>query len=274
MTVDFSENHSCHIIIIIRKIISAKLLIIISVHNTDKRILNHTEMLISLSCLIDIDNKNDVIIGRRQVLQIHEDLLVITFAGTCEIISHVPYTLAAMHKIAEIDNVGVVHKLTVMAYNRVVADTNGLDEDSLLKAICQAGFEIGEPADHPVTPTDARSFGLYAFGKWRQITYVGEAPSAQVDPAGALDVSILQEHLLGPVLGIDDPRTSKRITFVGGIEGTEGLERRAGTTGIAFTLFPTTVDQLMGVSDAGMLMPPKSTWFEPKLRSGLFIRRI
>ncbi|MDO4403763.1 MAG: DUF1015 family protein [Atopobiaceae bacterium] len=165
-------------------------------------------------------------------------------------------------------------QLTVMAYNRVVADTNRLDEDSLLKAISQAGFEVGEPADHPVTPTDARSFGLYAFGKWRQITYVGEAPSAQVDPAGALDVSILQEHLLGPVLGIDDPRTSKRITFVGGIEGTEGLERRAGTTGIAFTLFPTTVDQLMGVSDAGMLMPPKSTWFEPKLRSGLFIRRI
>ena len=165
-------------------------------------------------------------------------------------------------------------QLTVMAYNRVVADTNGLAEDELLAAVANAGFVVGEPSETPVTPTSPRSFGLYAFGVWRELAYVGPSPDPAVDPAGALDVSLLQEHLLGPVLGIDDPRTSERITFVGGIEGTGGLERRAGADGIAFTLFPTTVDELMSVSDANMLMPPKSTWFEPKLRSGLFIRRV
>lgn len=165
-------------------------------------------------------------------------------------------------------------QLTVMAYNRVVVDTNGLDEAALMEAIAQAGFEVGAPSDEAVQPTEAGSFGLYAFGSWRALRYVGKAPDAEEDPAGALDVSILQEQVLAPILGIDDPRTSSRIIFVGGIEGTEGLERRAGEQGIAFTLYPTTVHQLMSVSDKGMLMPPKSTWFEPKLRSGLFIRRV
>ena len=165
-------------------------------------------------------------------------------------------------------------QLTVMAYNRVVSDSNGLSEDALVGAMEQAGFAVGAPQDEPFDPDCPRSFGLYAFGRWRSLQYVGPVPDAQEDPAAALDVSILQERLLGPVLGIDDPRTSKRITFVGGIEGTRGLERRAGETGIAFALYPTTVDDLMAVSDAGQLMPPKSTWFEPKLRSGLFIRRV
>lgn len=164
--------------------------------------------------------------------------------------------------------------LTVMAYNRVVSDTNGLDETALISAIEKAGFIVGPAVTQPVQPTARRHFGLYAFGAWRELCFTGEAPAAEDDPAGTLDVSLLQEHVLGPILGIDDPRTSSRITFVGGIEGTDGLERRAGTQGIAFSLFPTTVDELMTVSDAQQLMPPKSTWFEPKLRSGLFIRRV
>ena len=165
-------------------------------------------------------------------------------------------------------------QLKVMAYNRVVADTNGLDEAELLEALQQAGFEVSEPCDVATEPQAPRAFGMYLGGKWYGLKYVGEAPDHQVDPAGSLDVSILQEKVLGPILGIDDPRTSKRITFVGGIEGTQGLQRRAGSSGIAFALYPTTVDEFMEVSDAGMLMPPKSTWFEPKLRSGLFIRRV
>ena len=165
-------------------------------------------------------------------------------------------------------------ELTVMPYNRVVHDTAGLSVPEILDAIAAAGFSVGPASDEPVEPAESRRFGLYLSGKWYELHYEGEAPDASQDPAGALDVSILQEHVLGPILGIDDPRTSKRITFVGGIEGTEGLERRAGEAGLAFSLYPTSVDQLMAVSDAGELMPPKSTWFEPKLRSGLFIRRI
>ena len=133
VAVHLSENHTCHIIIVLRKIILAQLLTVI-VADSDKRIPDHSEVLLALTRLIDIDNKNDLIIGRRQVLQIHEDLLVITFAGTCEIISHVPYTLAAMHKIAEIDNVGVVHKLTVLAYKRA-----GITVDILRVAAEQRG---------------------------------------------------------------------------------------------------------------------------------------
>ncbi len=165
-------------------------------------------------------------------------------------------------------------QLTVMAYNRVVHDTCGLGEAELLEALSAAGFEVGAPTSEPVEPTEVHSFGMRAFGSWRLLRYTGPVPNTENDPAGALDVSILQERVLSPILGIDDPRTSERITFVGGIEGTEGLEQRAGSEGIAFALYPTSVDDLMAVSDAHELMPPKSTWFEPKLRSGLFIRRV
>ena len=112
---------------------------------------------------------------------------------------------------------------------------------------------------------------------------VGDAPSsgdsdacacAASSPVDDLDVSILQTCILAPIFGIDDPRTDERITFVGGIRGTEELERRAGAEGVAFTLCATGIDQLLAVADAGLVMPPKSTWFEPKLRSGLFIHRI
>ena len=165
-------------------------------------------------------------------------------------------------------------QLNVMAYNRVVADANGLDEQGLVSALEQAGFEVGPAQDEPIEPSCPRTFGMYAFGSWRPVRFAGIAPSPEDDPSAALDVSILQDRVLNPLLGIDDPRTSERITFVGGIEGTEGLQRRAGSDGVAFALYPTTTDELMAVSDAGLLMPPKSTWFEPKLRSGLFIRRV
>ena len=164
-------------------------------------------------------------------------------------------------------------QLSIMAYNRVVADTCGKAPDVLLEEIAAAGFATSA-ADAPVSPSDPRHMGLYLDQQWYDLHYRGPEPAPSDGPATALDVSILQERVLGPLLGIDDPRTNTRITFVGGIEGTAGLERRAGSTGVAFSLCPPTIDDLMSVSDAGELMPPKSTWFEPKLRSGLFIRRI
>jgi uncharacterized protein (DUF1015 family) len=114
---------------------------------------------------------------------------------------------------------------------------------------------------------------MFVGGAWHPVRLTAEPPE-DGDPVSALDASILQERVLSPILGIDDPRTSERIRFVGGIEGLGRLQELAGTDGVAFSLFPTSVDELMAVSDAGELMPPKSTWFEPKLRSGLFIRRL
>ena len=110
-------------------------------------------------------------------------------------------------------------------------------------------------------------------GEWKGLSWADE-PGA--DPVSVLDVSVLQNRLLAPVLGIDDPRTSKRIDFVGGIRGTAELEARvrSGECAVAFSMYPTTVDQLMAIADAGLIMPPKSTWFEPKLKSGLLIHTI
>ena len=111
---------------------------------------------------------------------------------------------------------------------------------------------------------------MFFGGRWIGLSWKTD-PAA--DPVSRLDVSVLQDRLLAPVLGIDDPRTSKRIDFVGGIRGTKELEERVagGSSAVAFSMFPVTVDQLMAIADAGQIMPPKSTWFEPKLRSGLFI---
>jgi uncharacterized protein (DUF1015 family) len=118
---------------------------------------------------------------------------------------------------------------------------------------------------------------MYLGGKWYGLGLRDEsARTLSDDPTAALDVSLLQNNLLDPVLGVRDPRTDKRIDFVGGIRGTAELERRvrSGEMAIAFSLYPTTVEQLMAVSDAGQMMPPKSTWFEPKLRSGLFVHTL
>ena len=162
-------------------------------------------------------------------------------------------------------------QLTVLPYNRVVADTAGLSEDELVAAVRKAGFAVGARQEAPVEPTARGHVGLWAFGAWRELVWEGSVPE---DPVAALDVSLLQDHVLGPVLGIGDPRLDPRISFVGGSTGTDELERRAGSAGVAFSLNATSVGELMDVADAGQLMPPKSTWFEPKLRSGLFIRKI
>lgn len=162
-------------------------------------------------------------------------------------------------------------QLRVLPYNRVVADVAGLSEPELIGALERTGLTVGSRRDAPVTPERRGVFGMYAFGAWRELSLAGSLPAGPVE---ALDVSILQDRVLGPVLDIDDPRGDPRVDFVGGAAGPAELERRAGEGGVAFSLFATSVEELMEVADAGRLMPPKSTWFEPKLRSGLFIRRI
>lgn len=163
-------------------------------------------------------------------------------------------------------------QLEILPYNRVIADTNGLDEGSLLERLEDAGFVVGEASETAIEPSQAGHFGMRAFGCWRALSV--DPASIGDDPVSSLDVSILQDRVLNPILGIADPATDSRIEFVGGIRGTDELETRAGADGIAFTLHATTIEQLMAVADAGLLMPPKSTWFEPKLRSGLFVHRI
>ena len=134
-----------------------------------------------------------------------------------------------------------------------------------------ATFEC-TPADGPA-PDGARRVHMYLQGRWYRLAWQDD-PGA--DPVGRLDVSVLQNRLLAPVLGIDDPRTSPRIAFVGGIRGTAELARRvdAGREAVAFSMFPVSVGQMMDIADAGQIMPPKSTWFEPKLRSGLLVHTL
>ena len=159
-------------------------------------------------------------------------------------------------------------QVRIMAYNRMVKDLNGL---SVEKWLNKAGekFHISPGADG--NPPAVHSFGMYLAGGWHLLRPKdGLIPN---DPIGALDVSILQNELLGPVLGIDDPRTSPRVDFAGGARGPAELERRvnSGEMAVAFAMYPTSLDELFAAADAGKIMPPKSTWFEPKLRSGLFI---
>ncbi|MEN9285941.1 MAG: hypothetical protein RLZZ179_3434, partial [Verrucomicrobiota bacterium] len=132
-----------------------------------------------------------------------------------------------------------------------------------------AGFSVTPARDKvPSRPSEAR---LFLAGRWYAVAW--DASDID-DPVGRLDVSVLQDRVLGPLLGIGDPRTDERIEFSGGIRGPEELERRVqrGDAALAFSMFPVTVDQLMDIADAGQIMPPKSTWFEPKLRSGLVIQ--
>ena len=161
-------------------------------------------------------------------------------------------------------------QMKIMPYNRVVKDLHGLDEGAFLTRVRDA-FEC-VPADRP-EPDRPASYGMFLGGTWYRL----QAKAAIIpagDPVRSLDVAILQDNLLGPVLGIEDPRRDKRIDFVGGIRGTAELERRVQRDGwaVAFAFHPVTMEQLMKVADAGQVMPPKSTWFEPKLRSGLFVR--
>lgn len=161
-------------------------------------------------------------------------------------------------------------ELEILPYNRVVEDTADLTEDELLDAVKAAGFDVSEPAE--AAPELSRhEFALFHAGSWRKLSCT-LTDEQEHDPVASLDCSLLQERILGPILRIEDPRRDERIRFIGGIEGTDALERAAGADGVAFSLFPTSMAELMRVADAGLLMPPKSTWFEPKLRSGLFIR--
>ncbi len=161
-------------------------------------------------------------------------------------------------------------QLHIMPYNRLVKDLNGLTKADYLQAVSKA-FSVSEEGEK--SPHSKGKVSMYLDGRWYQIEPKDAVDLA--DPIGSLDVSILQTRLLGPVLGIGDPRTDKRIDFSGGIRGPEDLEKRvdSGSAAVAFSMFPTTVGELMAIADAGETMPPKSTWFEPKLRSGLFVHR-
>ncbi|OPY12991.1 MAG: hypothetical protein A4E66_00955 [Syntrophus sp. PtaB.Bin001] len=165
------------------------------------------------------------------------------------------------------------NQLRIMDYNRAVRDLNGYDKESFFRRI-EEKFELC-PDFTKKSPDALHTFGMYIDGKWYQLV-AGKDLYEETDPIGSLDVSILQTHLLGPLLGIQDPRTDQRIDFIGGIRGMAELERLvdSGKFVVAFSLFPTTLEQLMAVADAGLVMPPKSTWFEPKLRSGLFVHRL
>ncbi len=160
------------------------------------------------------------------------------------------------------------NQMKILDYNRVVRDLNGLTADAFIQKILPA-FEV-DASGHK-RPSGPHRFGMFLEGKWHQLT--ARATTIGATPTGVLDVSILQRNLLGPVLGIGDPRTDKRISFVGGIRGMEELERlvNSGDYKVAFAMHPPTLEQLMAIADAGEIMPPKSTWFEPKLRSGLFL---
>lgn len=161
------------------------------------------------------------------------------------------------------------NELKILPYYRVVKDLNGYTADEFIRKISEK-FTV-ESSETPVGPEQKGEFGMFLEDKWYRLTAKPELLQS-TDPVKALDVSVLQDNLLEPVLGIKDPRTDKRIDFVGGIRGLGELERRTKTDmTVAFSTCPTSILELFAVSDAGLLMPPKSTWFEPKLRSGIFI---
>jgi uncharacterized protein (DUF1015 family) len=164
-------------------------------------------------------------------------------------------------------------QLEILGYNRAVRDLNGFSEGEFLKRV-EENFEISEDFQEKL-PGRLHEFGMYLRGRWYLLS-TREKALQGTSQAAQLDVSVLQDNVLGPILGIDNPRTNNRITFIGGSRGAAGLESVVDGNGFAvsFSLFPTTVEQMMTVADAGMVMPPKSTWFEPKLRSGLFVHLI
>jgi len=159
------------------------------------------------------------------------------------------------------------NQMKILDYNRVVKDLNGLSEDDLLNRLGGA-FDVSQ--EHKaVSPSKAGEFGMYLNGHWYRLTI--HANRVPEDPVERLDVSLLADNLLEPLLGISDPRTDPRIDFVGGVRGLEELEKRvdSGEMAVAFSMFPTSMEDLMAVADANKVMPPKSTWFEPKLADGL-----
>ncbi|SFR69329.1 DUF1015 domain-containing protein [Anaeromicropila populeti] len=164
-------------------------------------------------------------------------------------------------------------QLMIMDYNRTVKDLNGLTKEAFINKV-KENFDVTEYGTTPYRPEKKGEFGMYLENKWYKLV-AGSGLSEMKDPVESLDVSLLQNYLLEPVLGIEDPRTDKRIDFIGGIRGLEELERRANQDmKISFAMYPTSINELFQVADEEKLMPPKSTWFEPKLRSGIFIHQI
>ncbi len=160
-------------------------------------------------------------------------------------------------------------QLKILPYNRSVEDLNGLSTEEYLERVREV-FHV-EPA-RSALPSGARELCMYLAGQWYRLSW----DEFESDPVGVLDVSVLQDRLLAPVLGIDDPRTNERISFIGGIRGTAELIKRvdSGRDAVAFSMCPCSIAQMMDIADAGQIMPPKSTWFEPKLRSGLLVHTL
>ncbi|MBE6740674.1 MAG: DUF1015 domain-containing protein [Ruminococcaceae bacterium] len=163
-------------------------------------------------------------------------------------------------------------ELAIMDYNRVVKDLNGLSKEEYFEKISEK-FAVSK-LEGQLKPSEKHSFSMYIDGEWFLLRAKNCTYDAN-DPVNRLDVSILQNNLLDPILGIKDPKNDDRIAFIGGIRGLDELERRANSDmKVAFAMFPTTIDDLMSIADADKIMPPKSTWFEPKLLSGLFIHHL
>lgn len=165
------------------------------------------------------------------------------------------------------------NELEIMDYNRVMKDLNGYTSEEFVEKIAEV-FEVESVGSEAYKPESKHTFGMLLDGTWYKLT-AKEGTFDPNDPVDQLDVSILQKNVIAPIFGIEDPRTDKRIDFIGGIRGLAELERRVNTDmKIAFSMYPTTLDDLMDIADAGQIMPPKSTWFEPKLMSGLFIHKL
>ncbi|MEM3342100.1 MAG: DUF1015 family protein, partial [Thermoplasmata archaeon] len=162
-------------------------------------------------------------------------------------------------------------QLKILDYNRVVKDLNGNSVEEFLKKT-GLNFDVSPAPSKPYRPTKSKEVGMYLEGKWYILT-AKKGTYDEKDPIESLDVQILQKNLLDPVLGIKDPRKDERIDFVGGIRGLEELERLVASKKfrVAFAMYPVSLEELMAIADAGKIMPPKSTWFEPKLRSGLVL---
>jgi len=164
-------------------------------------------------------------------------------------------------------------QLMIMDYNRVVKDLNGYSKDEFIKAVSEK-FDITNVGSKKYSPQKKNEVGMFLDGEWFKLE-AKESILNPNDPVEVLDVSVLQKNLLEPILNIKDPRTDSRIDFIGGIRGLEELEKRVNEDmTVAFAMYPTSMKELFDVADASMLMPPKSTWFEPKLRSGLFIHKL
>lgn len=164
-------------------------------------------------------------------------------------------------------------ELEIMDYNRVIKDLNGHSEEEFMNLLSEK-FTVEKVGNKAYHPENKHTFGMFLDGTWYKLS-AKDGTFDKNDPVAQLDVSILQNNVISPIFGINDPRTDKRIDFIGGIRGLGELERRVNTDmRVAFSMYPTTLDDLTDIADAGKIMPPKSTWFEPKLLSGLFIHKL